>query len=70
MIEICSKCKGSRYGSAAKDSGTDHLDIMDQQIGIYPCTKCGGAGEMGFIPPELTKEEIEYFTKVHNNDCN
>lgn len=52
----CDRCRGSGWASAARDSGTENMPPMLQQIGVYPCSTCNGTGKLGFTDEQ--EEEI------------
>lgn len=48
MEQECSRCRGTGWASAERDSGTEGAHWMDVQIGVYQCPNCGGTGKLGF----------------------
>lgn len=62
MQTTCTRCNGTGYASAAKDSGTENMHLLHQQIGVYKCTTCSGSGKLGF-----SEEDIEALNKIASN---
>ncbi len=41
----CSRCNGTGWANAARDSGMEGMPVMLQPLGVYRCTSCGGTGD-------------------------
>lgn len=66
MAQIeCTRCNGTGYASAARDSGMEDMPMMFRPIGVYPCSNCGGTGKLG-----LTEEDEEVLLRAVDEALN
>lgn len=70
MLSECSRCNGTGYANAARDSGMEDAPVMDRPIGVYRCPSCGGTGKFGFstIEAEVTAEAQEPVARYDGKD--
>lgn len=52
-VQTCTRCNGSGYANAARDSGRENAPLLIRPIGVYHCTTCGGSGKIGFDEKEF-----------------
>lgn len=50
----CTRCMGTGYANAARDSGREDAPTMWRPLGVYRCPSCGGSGKVGF-PDDITE---------------
>jgi hypothetical protein len=47
MQTECTRCRGTGYANAARDSGMEDAPRMMRPFGVYPCSTCDGTGKVG-----------------------
>lgn len=55
----CTRCRGTGWANAARDSGMEDAPRMFRPFGVYQCTTCGGSGKLG-----LSDEALKAFAKA------
>lgn len=57
----CTRCRGTGWANAARDSGMEDVPLMLRPLGVYRCTNCGGTGDTDLFArlTSAQREELE-----------